>query len=300
MPGPRVSRERARTMSARVWPLSRCASTASLSDSTAETMKRQPSAASSGRMRAVAQQVLDLGRDVEGQRGELGVQRARDREGVVGPVEEVGVAERDVGRPRRHLLADVREDHSRGTDEEAAAVDGRDRAVAAEVEAAPARLDVADQLVPAVALELRVLLEGGQRARLGPGSRGAQMRRGGLRPAVLTAGGGARRRAPARPPARPAGPPPRRRSRCRRRGREVIGVERRVEAVEAEVARGVHRAHPLGDRRRGAGRCASAPRRRPAGARDPLGRRTAPPRGPSAPAVARAPRKAAGEATASG
>jgi hypothetical protein len=48
-----------------------------------------------GQVRAVAQQVLDLGGDVEGDVGSLGVEPARHGEGVRGAVEEVQVAEGD-------------------------------------------------------------------------------------------------------------------------------------------------------------------------------------------------------------
>ena len=44
------------------------------------------------------------------------MERARDRQGVAGAVEEVGIAERDVGGARLDLLANVREDaRRRGT-----------------------------------------------------------------------------------------------------------------------------------------------------------------------------------------
>src|SRR5207245_837608 len=45
---------------------------------------------------ALAEQVLDLRRDIEGDRRELTVKRARDVERVAGAVQEVGLAERDV------------------------------------------------------------------------------------------------------------------------------------------------------------------------------------------------------------
>src|SRR6266571_727089 len=74
-------------------------------------------------------------------------------------VQEVWVAEGDVRRPRLDLLADVREHDVPRHDEEAPAVDGRDRAVPAEMLAAAGRLDGARELEPAVLVEVRVLLQ---------------------------------------------------------------------------------------------------------------------------------------------
>ena len=82
MPASRMSRDAALRTSARVWPFSRCASTVSLSDSTAETTKAQPSARQLRQERPVLQQVLDLGGEVEGDVRELGVEVARHRERV--------------------------------------------------------------------------------------------------------------------------------------------------------------------------------------------------------------------------
>src|SRR5438309_7324221 len=84
-------------------------------------------------------------------------------------VQEVGVAEGDVRRPRLDLLADVREHDVPRHDEEAPAVDGRDRAVPAEMLAAAGRLDGARELEPAVLVDVRVLL---QRRELRPARHG--------------------------------------------------------------------------------------------------------------------------------
>ena len=114
-------------------------------------------------MRALTQQVLDLRREIEGQRGELGVQRARHREGVARAVEKIRIAEGHVRGAGRHLLADVGQHDLGRDDEEAPPVDGRDRAVAAAVLAAAAGLHVADEVRRALAVEVRVLLQRGQR-----------------------------------------------------------------------------------------------------------------------------------------
>src|SRR5438093_3676481 len=84
-------------------------------------------------------------------------------------VQEVWVAEGDVRRPRLDLLADVREHDVPRHDEEAPAVDGRDRAVPAEMLAAAGRLDGARELEPAALVDVRVLL---QRRELRPARHG--------------------------------------------------------------------------------------------------------------------------------
>ena len=80
----------ASTTSARVCPLARWRSTSSLSDSTAETTKAQPSAASSGKMLAPLQNMLDLDRRVEGHVRELRVQRPRESSERFGPFRKSG------------------------------------------------------------------------------------------------------------------------------------------------------------------------------------------------------------------
>jgi hypothetical protein len=115
--------------------------------------------------------VLDLGREVERQRGKLGVHGAHHGQRVSRSVQEIRIAEGDVGRPFARELADVIEDDVGGHHEEAAAIDGRDRTVQAQVQAAAARFHVADQFLPAVLVQMRVLLQSRQAAppRLGEG-----------------------------------------------------------------------------------------------------------------------------------
>src|SRR3989475_2782160 len=84
-------------------------------------------------------------------------------------VQKVWVAEGDVRRPRLDLLASARERDGPRKDEEAPAVDGRDRAVPAEMLAAAGRLDGARELEPAVLVDVRVLL---QRRELRPARHG--------------------------------------------------------------------------------------------------------------------------------
>ena len=98
-------------MSARVCPLSRCASTRVAQRLDRGDHEQAARLAQRGQVRAVAEQVLDLGREVEGDVGPLGVELARHRERVGGPVQEVGVAEGDVARAGLDLLAHVGQHH---------------------------------------------------------------------------------------------------------------------------------------------------------------------------------------------
>src|SRR2546425_1612957 len=84
-------------------------------------------------------------------------------------VQEVGAAKGGGRPPRLDLLADAREQDVPRHDKEAPAVDGRDRAVPAEMLAAAGRLDGARELEPAVLVEVRVLL---QRRELRPARHG--------------------------------------------------------------------------------------------------------------------------------
>src|SRR3972149_5669356 len=127
MPAPRTA-PRASTTAARVCPLARRRRTSSESDSAAETTNTQPSVPSSASR-----------------------PRWRGRGSILGGTSEVGRVGAGGGA------------RAGGANEEAPAVHGRDRAVAARVPAAAARLDVADELEPPVALEVRVLLERRQR-----------------------------------------------------------------------------------------------------------------------------------------
>ena len=134
-----------------------------------------------------------------------------------------------------------------GHDEEAPVVDGRDRAVAAEVQAAAAGLDVADELEPVVSLQLRVLLE----RRQGRRGSGRESSSGAERRARRAVGGcrqwPARGRSSARARSTSAASisPPMTESAMPRQ--QVVGVEGRVEAVEADVAGGVDWRTALGD-----------------------------------------------------
>src|SRR2546427_11964842 len=112
-------------------------------------------------------------------------------------VQEVWVAEGDVRRPRLDLLADVREHDVPRHDEEAPAVDGRDRAVSAEMLAAAGRLGGARGLEPPVLADVRVLL---QRRELRPARHWAAEPR--------EDGAEGRREAPPPRAAPPGAPPP--------------------------------------------------------------------------------------------
>ena len=72
------------------------------------------------------------------------MERFHERHRVAGAVEEIGIAERDVLRARRHLPPDIFEHHFALHDAEDALIYGHHRAVPAEVLAAAAGLGVAD------------------------------------------------------------------------------------------------------------------------------------------------------------
>jgi hypothetical protein len=193
--------------------------------------------------RPVAQEVLDLRRDVEAHVREGRVEGPRHGEGVPRAIEEVGVADRHVGRPGLDLLADVGQDHVRRDDEKAPAVDRRDGAVPAEV------LEPRLAYVPTGSCPRRaerVLLEEESAAQLGRISRSG--RRHGTR---------------GRPhPRRDLGSPGRERLGERHEwrlclaadhevdavGEQVLGVQLRIEPVGRDVTCGVHGADALDQR----------------------------------------------------
>src|SRR5262249_4625065 len=169
----------ARATSARVWPFSRLTSTASLSDSTAETMKTQPSRPSSGKSPACSRMCSTLAVKSKVRDGSSACiaatiaherrapRRETRRPPAGGAVQEIGIAEGDVRGPVARELPDVLERDLLRHDEEAAAIDRRNRTVQAEVQTPPARLHVADQRLRPVPVQVRVLLERGQRAATG-------------------------------------------------------------------------------------------------------------------------------------
>ena len=89
------------------------------------------------------QNVFDLDGHVVGQVREFRMQRPNQTHGVAGPVEEIRVAEGDMARPRRHLVADVCQDHAGVHHAEAPAVDGHHRTVPAEMLAPAAGFRIA-------------------------------------------------------------------------------------------------------------------------------------------------------------
>ena len=111
------------------------------------------------------QQVLDLDRDVVGQRRERRVELLEEAQRVADAVEEVRIAEGDVLGPEAHQLRDVLQHDIPLDDAQPAAVDGRDRAVEAAVSTAPARLDVAGQLLRCVPRSTWAYLSSGGRDR---------------------------------------------------------------------------------------------------------------------------------------
>jgi hypothetical protein len=117
----------------------------------------------------VAQHVLHLDGQIEGQVGEGVVEGPHDPAGVLGPVEEVGVTEGDVAGARRHQLVHVGQDHLLVDRPGPALVDDRHRAVPAPVRAAVGGLDVAHQAVVVADRQVGVAVEGGQQVAGGQG-----------------------------------------------------------------------------------------------------------------------------------
>ena len=85
-------------------------------------------------------EVLDLDGRVERDVGKCFVQGAREPQAMGGTVEEVRVAEGDMGRPFSHLLPDVFHHHVHRDDAELSLVHRDHGAVPAQVLAAPAAL----------------------------------------------------------------------------------------------------------------------------------------------------------------
>ena len=92
-----------------------------------------------------------------------------DRDGVPRPVEEIGIAKRDVPRARLHLLLDVFHHDLARHDAELPAVHRHDGAMAAVMLAAAARFGVAAhaRALPIDANEIRVLAQMRQRVPIG-------------------------------------------------------------------------------------------------------------------------------------
>src|SRR5215211_7065197 len=111
-------------------------------------------------MPGVPEQMLDLDDHVIGEPREAPVQLCDDAHGVGGTVEEIGIAEGDVLCSGLDLTRNVLQHDIRLHDEEPAAVDGNNGAMAAEMFAAPAGLGVAgDTRVATGQLDMRVPLE---------------------------------------------------------------------------------------------------------------------------------------------
>ncbi len=132
--------------SARVWPLSSFASTASSTDFHRAGNEQAARLAKARQQFAMLQQVLDLDGRVVGERGTLAMQGVRDAHSVRGPVEEIGIAEGDVLGARGHLLANVGEHHFRLHHAETALIYRHHGAMAAQMLAAAAGFGVAGAL----------------------------------------------------------------------------------------------------------------------------------------------------------
>src|SRR5437660_2015432 len=224
--------------------------------------------------------MLDLGREVEGHVGKFGVHRADDAQRVAGSVQKIGVAECDVGRAGPDLPPDILQDDLRRHDEEAAFVHRHDGTMQAEMQASAAGLDVANYVLRAGAFKMRVPLRRSQSRAAWNGKREAlQVRpdnpspmadrfdlleRVGLHQSleeltegrfVLPPDNRVRNRVftPTLPRRRRTRPPQTCRDRLLTRGtrpfpwrQQVLGIQRGVQAVEADMAGGIRLADQLG------------------------------------------------------
>ena len=193
-------------------------------------------------MAGMVEQVLDLDRDVIGEPGKFPVQRLHQPHGMADAVEEIRIAEGDVAGPRGNLPAHVLHHRVQLHDAEPSAVDRDHRAVPAHVLAAPARLRVPGRAAPAVPrFQMGVAFErrqagavGNAEPLLGKGDQGLALglpgRRAVRREPFIQAHQAAFELAAEDGPAtEPA---------------QEILVQRRVQAVEAHVRRGIEAFKP--------------------------------------------------------
>src|SRR5215472_2767097 len=94
-------------------------------------------------MLLVFQQMLNLGRHVVTDAGKLPMKFPEQLHRVTNPIEKIRIAEGDMLSPLRYLLANIFEHSFAIYDSEDSVIDGDDRAVPAQVFAAPARFRVA-------------------------------------------------------------------------------------------------------------------------------------------------------------
>src|SRR5262245_45202739 len=94
-------------------------------------------------MLGVAQQVLNLDGHIVGQLWECCMQCLHQGDGMPDAIKKVRIAEGDVLGSSRHLLSDILQDHVTLHNAETSRIDWHNRAMAAEVLTATARLGVA-------------------------------------------------------------------------------------------------------------------------------------------------------------
>ena len=103
--------------------------------------------------------MFDLGRKIKRQMGKLRMHRAKDAQRMSRPIQEVWVAERDMGRAGLDLLPNVPDHHIFRNQEEAAPVDRHDRAMQAGMQAASAGFHVPHDVLRAVILKMGIPCE---------------------------------------------------------------------------------------------------------------------------------------------
>ena len=148
-----------RAASAAVCPLSRRSSTASSTDSNAETTNTQPDAANSGHSAAWRSTCSTFTVQSKVTSGKRSCNAATMRARVRGCVEEVGISERDVFGAGGHELGDVGEHRVLVDPAHPSVEHHRDRAVAAAVRAPVGREDRTDEPLFTAGVEARVAVE---------------------------------------------------------------------------------------------------------------------------------------------
>src|SRR3989441_2969933 len=94
-------------------------------------------------MLGVAEQVFNLNRYIIGKLGKLRMQCLHQGDSMTNAVEKIRIAKGDVLGPSRDLLSDIRQDHVTLHNPETPLIDWHNRAMAAQVLTATARLGIA-------------------------------------------------------------------------------------------------------------------------------------------------------------
>jgi hypothetical protein len=110
------------------------------------------------------EKVLDFDHAVEGDIGKLLVHRSDDAKRMSGAVQEIGVSKRDVSCASVNLVANILKDDFPRHDEKSAFIDGWDRAMETEVLAAATRLHITSETIDAIVFKTGILFKRRERS----------------------------------------------------------------------------------------------------------------------------------------